>query len=620
MCGIAGVFGRGDAATVEAMLATLVHRGPDDCFVVSGERFTLGTRRLSIVDLEGGRQPVANETATVWAAQNGELYNFEDVRRDLVDRGHRLHTRADTEILPHLWEEDGEALPERIDGMFAVSVWDDRHGVGLLARDRAGKKPLYTLEHDGALWFASEIKALLCVPGFRPVLDREALHHFLSFKHVPCPLTMFKGIRVVPPAHRLVVEPGRRPPRSERYWRADWSAGISVSEDEAVDRLIELLRRSVRRRLMGDVPVAFFLSGGIDSSLVTALAAEEAEGRLSTFTLTYAEASGHPGKDADRQWARWVADRYGTDHREDTLAFGAFPETIGPILRCFDQPFAGTVSTWYLAEVIGRHAKVAVSGDGADEIFGSYLSHRLAQPLAAHVRGALPGEHGAVGFTGPPELLERLWEADDWAWRAKLLTLSESEKSMLYTPDARRAVEAIQADSTERIRDAFSSLTASDPLNRVLEAEYLTLLPDDVLSFADRLSMAHSLEVRSPFLDTAVVEFVAGLPGSWKIRNGQTKWLLKQAAARFFPAEMVHRPKEGFVMPIARWLLDDLEDYVRDILSPSRLASHGLLEPQAVLSLIDTSYAGGGDHTVANKLLALVVFQEWFDLYRPAVE
>jgi asparagine synthase (glutamine-hydrolysing) len=604
MCGIAGVFGRGDAGTVAAMVRLLRHRGPDDELLVSGQSFALAARRLSIVDVGGGRQPVANESETIWAAQNGELYNFQELRRRLVADGHTLHTDCDTEILPHLYERDGRSFPEQIHGMFAVAVWDDARQVGLLARDRAGKKPLYYLQDGDALYFASEIKSLLEVPGFERRIDLEALHHYLSYKHVPHPLSIFQRIRAVPPGSLLTFRPGGEPEVS-RYWLPSFAA-VEMEEEEAVDRLLELLREGVRRRLMGDVPIGFFLSGGIDSSLSTALAAELSSGPIETFTLTYGAGSSTSGKDDDRRWARHVAERYGTRHHEAAIEFAHFPDTIGRILRCFDEPFAGVVSTYFLSELIAQHVKVAVSGDGADELFGSYLAHRLAQPLAGE--GA-----AAVSEQGGP-LLESLRGLPDWEWRSRLLVFTEQEKRALYTPGTAETMAAF--DTSEHLRrTAFGGLTATDGLNRVLEAEFRTFLPDQVLAFVDRLSMAHSLEVRSAYLDTDVIEFVASLPGPLKINDGRTKYILKKAAERYFPQEMAWRAKEGFVMPVTDWLLRDLEDYVRGTLAPATIRDGGIFDPGAVTALVDGFYRESGDYRYGNKVLALVVFQEWHRLY-----
>ena len=607
MCGIAGVFGRGDAATVARMVKALAHRGPDDELVVGGQHFALGARRLSIVDVAGGRQPLANEAGTVWAAHNGEIYNFEQLREELLADGHRLHTRSDTEILPHLYEKRGPEMARDVDGMFAFAIWDDEHRRGFLARDRMGKKPLYYLTKPDAIFFASEIKALLRVPRFERRMNLEAIHHYLSYKHVPHPLTAFDGIRIVPPGHALVYTPHVEP-RVFEYWRPDFSRELDIGEDEAAEHLLELLRRGVARRLMGDVPIGFFLSGGIDSSLSTALAAEAANGAIKTFTLTYGEGSSTAGKEEDRRWARYVAARFGTEHHEERIDFKQFPDTIGPILRCFDEPFAGVVSTYFLSDLIARHVKVALSGDGADELFGSYRSHRLAFPLAAWSEG----RRDVLGGFDPDEL-GRLSEADDWAWRAKLFVFGEGEKQALYDDEV--AAVASVLDTEGHLRRTFEQLTARDPLNRILEAEFGTVLPDQVLTFVDRLSMAHSLEIRTAYLDTDVVEFVASLPGALKIRDGETKHLLKKVAAKYFPHEMVFRPKEGFVMPVTDWLLEDLEEYVRDTLAPSRLARHSLFDADAVASLVDGYYAERGNWEYGNKILSLVVLQEWHDLY-----
>jgi asparagine synthase (glutamine-hydrolysing) len=617
MCGISGMFGRGDTAVVSAMLDRLRHRGPDDAHIASGERFALGARRLSIVDVAGGRQPMCNEDGTVWGAQNGEIYNYPQLRPALIAGGHHLHTHCDTEVLPHLYEESGTGLAQRLDGMFAAAVWDDASRTGILVRDRMGKKPLYYWRSGDVLYFASELKALLTIPGFTRSIEPRALHHFLSLKHVPHPLTIFKDVFIVPPAHRLVFRPGQETV-VDRYWDIDFSvddALASQPEEVIVDELIRLLRQGVQRRLMSDVPIGFFLSGGLDSSLSTAIAAELC-GTIKTFTLAYAQQSTTPGKDADRKWAQWTATRYNTEHHEETIAFSNYPERLRDILTCFDEPFAGVVSSYFLSQLIAKHVKVALSGDGADEIFGSYLSHRLAQPLAHFREYQRSGDADLIRpFQDRPDYLATLLEGtrSDADWRAKLLVYQEQEKLALYHPDF---AESLAGESTAcLLGDTFAGLTARDPLNRVLEAEFRTIFPDQVLTYVDRLSMAHSLEVRSAYLDTDLVTFVARLPGRLKIKGGETKYLLKQAARRFFPQEMVDRPKEGFLMPVTEWLLGDLRPYVRATLTDERLSRHGYFRPERVRTLVDRLDQPGADYTDVNRVLALIVFQEWHDLY-----
>jgi asparagine synthase (glutamine-hydrolysing) len=395
------------------------------------------------------------------------------------------------------------------------------------------------------------------------------------------------------PAHRLLFRPGA-PPAISRYWSLSFapSNGHVPDEREAVDELLARLRTAVRRRLMSDVPVGFFLSGGLDSSLTTALATEVAPGRIKTFTLTYDDAATTAGKEQDRRWAGWVAEHYGTDHHEESISVSNYPEQLRAILRAFDEPFAGVVSTYFLAQRMARHVKVAIAGDGADELFGSYLSHRIAAGAQT-----LPGASGLA----------------DWEWRARLLVLSEEEKCSLYSPAMRDGHG--DATTTAHLRHSFEGLTARDPLNRMLEAEFHGIFPDQVLAFVDRLSMAHSLEVRSAFLDTDVVEYVASLPGALKIFDGETKHVLKQAALRYFPEEMVRRPKEGFLMPVTNWVMNDLQSWVRETLSPERLRLHGLFNVERVDKLVDVIYRPGCDYTDVNKVLALVIFQEWYELY-----
>lgn len=616
MCGIAGCFGSNEEQVVREMITTLAHRGPDDEHVVSGKDFAIGARRLSILDLSGGRQPISNERETIWAAQNGEIYNFPQIRQNLVDRGHHLKTHCDTEILPHLYEEHGEEFPEKIDGMFAVALWDDEEKVGFLARDRMGKKPLYYCVHRNALYFASEIKGLLRIPGFDRSLNLDALHQFLSFKHVPHPLSIFKGIAILPPAHKLTFRVGHEPIVT-RYWDLNFSGSdesAGMTEEEIDDRLLMLLRRGVQRRLLSDVPIGFFLSGGIDSSLSTVLAAELSPTKIKTFTLTYSQESTTEGKEEDRRWARWVAERYETEHHEEKIQVSNFPDNLRRILVCFDEPYAGVVSTYFLAQLMSQHVKVSISGDGADELFGSYLSHRLAFPLANYQSYLRTGDVAYVKpFDKQLEYLSRLAEPEDWAWRYKLLVLSDVEKEAIYTPEV--ASQMSQFSTRERLRKDFSGLSARDPLNRILEAEFRTIFPDQVLTFVDRLSMAHSLEVRTAYLDTEFVSFVAGLPGALKIKGGETKYLLKKLALKYFPSEMVYRKKEGFLMPITQWLLRDLEVYVRDTLSPQRLSKHGLFRSEYVQGLVDGLYSNQSDHLAVNKVYSLLVFQEWYELY-----
>ena len=618
MCGICGIFGKSDVGTVKKMLSVLQHRGPDDEYLVNGEGFCLGVRRLSIIDVEGGRQPLSNENGNVWVAQNGEIYNFPSLREQLISKGHRFKSRTDTEVIAHLYEEQGQSFYNSLNGMFAISLWDDARKQGILVRDRAGKKPLYYTLQNGILYFASEIKSILRVRGFKRRLNLEALHHYLSYKHVPCPQSIFQGINALPPAHVLVFRPGENL-NIHRYWQADFAPGShveSMTEDDLSDELLRVLKESVKRRLISDVPIGFFLSGGIDSGLITALASEITNHRIDTFTLTYPGENVSEGKRRDQEEARKISRLYDTNHHEEVVDFPNFPEEFPKIISCFDEPFSGVVSTYFLSRLISRHVKVALTGDGADELFGSYLSHRLALPLYNYAKFKETGNASYQDFTpyqNDINLLESLAEKEDWQWRYKLLVFSDDEKAMLYSPEI---AENMRGYSTMgHLRHYFNNLTARDPLNRMLEAEFYSIFPDQVLEFADRLSMAHSLELRTAYLDTEFMEFVARIPGRLKINKGETKYILKKAAMRYLPTEIVSRKKEGFVMPITEWLYKDLRNYVIETLGPAPLKKHGLFNADYVQKLIEEFYNKDYDYRQGNKILSLIAFQVWYEIY-----
>ncbi len=613
MCGIAGVFGRRSPQVLDTMLKLMAHRGPDDQFVVAGEDHTLGARRLSIIDLEGGRQPIKCPRPLIWGAQNGEIYNFPDLKKELMSKDHTFHTRTDTEVIPHLYVEYGLDFPRKLEGMFAICVWDSVRKKGILVRDRSGKKPLYYFQQGRTLWFASELKALLKVPDFTRRINYEALHHYLSLKHIPAPLTIFEGIKILPPAHMLIWHDGSIK-RILPYWKLDWTPITGhLHEEELADQLLELLRQGVKRRLISDVPIGFFLSGGIDSSLSTALAAELSSTPIKTFTLKYSAQASTPGKELDLKCAREIAARYGTDHLEETIDFSDFQCDLPAVLSHFDEPFSGVISTYFLSRLIAKHVKVAISGDGADELFGSYLSHRLATPLYEYHKALQEGRPPVnLGhFEDQLDFLESIYEPQDWKWRAKLSVFTESEKQLLYSPEARRLFKDF---STQRYwEDVFSRLTAQDPLNRILEAEFVTQLPDQVLAFVDRLSMAHSLEIRTAFLDTAFMEFAASIPGRFKIKGRQVKAILKRSARRYLPNSAIDRPKEGFVMPINNWLNSWLFPYAQEILAEEELTKHGLFNPTQVTTLLHRFH--NGEQGLANKILSLLCFQIWYVMY-----
>jgi len=470
MCGVCGIFGERNQELVEKMMGRIVHRGPDDGHFVLCSDATLGSRRLSIIDLESGRMPLSNEDGTVWVTQNGEIYNFPELKKDLLAQGHHFRTRSDTEVLVHLYEEKGPQFCKDLAGMFAIAIWDERTQKGLLVRDRPGKKPLYYLHLGTRLYFASEIKCLLEVPGYRREINHQALHHYLGYKHTPCPLTIFKNIFMLPPAHYLIFSKEENRIEIERYWEISLERRREMErmgEEEISSELIAVLERAVKKRLISDVPIGFFLSGGLDSSLSTAIAATQSPGQIKTFTLTYPQGKAHDGKFEDQLFAKRISEQYHTEHHEECIDMSDFCEEFPRIIGHFDEPFAGVVSTFFLSRLIAKHVKVALSGDGADELFGSYLSHRLAFPLhnlKLYKETSDERYHDFSPFEHTTSYLEELYEPEDWKWRAKLLVFSDEEKERLYSGELKETFQG-RGGTREKLfcRTWLERCTQQDP-------------------------------------------------------------------------------------------------------------------------------------------------------------
>jgi asparagine synthase (glutamine-hydrolysing) len=610
MCGISGFIGTGDRATLDRMVATLVHRGPDGAGLWEGEGAFLGMRRLAIIDLATGGQPMFNEDDRLVVVFNGEIYNHVELREELLRAGHRFRSHhSDTEVIVHLYEECGLEFLNRLNGMFAIALWDRRDRRLVLARDRLGIKPLYYAQVGDTIVFGSEPKALLVHPLVGRDPDLAALHHYFSLKNVPAPLSAFIAIRQLGAGDCALWSDGRLETR--RWWRIDYAKHqAAVAEHDAAEHIRALLDDSVRLQMRSDVPVGAYLSGGIDSSAVVALMAERGARNLETFTLVYED--GFANKDADRAFARRIADHYGTRHHEHLVTFADVPASIDAVVRAFDEPFSGVISTYFLTKDIARYVKVALSGDGADETFGSYLAPRLAGPLAAYGAGERgPGQ--LAPFGEQTELLEGiLRRGDEAARRMAQYLMDDDAKRALYTAKMRNGVGGVSTEGL--IRALYRDSGTADPLNRALFVDMETLLPDQVLSFVDRLSMAHSVEVRPPFLDHRLVEFAAGLPGTVKIKGGRVKHILKEAMRGLLPADLLDRPKEGFVMPINEWLLDRWRGFVESTLSPAQLSRHGLLAPEPVGRMLADHYANRAQH--GNRVWNLLMFQLWWNRFQ----
>jgi len=616
MCGICGIVGSRDINLIRRMMESLHHRGPDEDGVWLGDNIALGIKRLAIIDPETGQQPVFNEDRTVVAVMNGEIYNHAFLRNLLEERGHHFQSHhSDTEVIVHLYEEFGMDFPTHLNGMFAIGLWDANNKSLILVRDHVGIKPLYFSIYQNNLIFGSEPKAVLSHPDVSRSPNFSALHHYFTLKNIPAPMSAFRDLEQLRPGELAIFRNSSL--TRHQWWKPKCGGEITISEREASDEIGRLLRDSVSLQMQSDVPIAAYLSGGIDSSSVVALMSEQSSEPVKTFTLIYHDI--HSNKRADQEAANRIAEIYKTDHHECLVTYHDLPQRLDSILDAFDEPFSGVISTYFLTEEIGKHVKVALSGDGADELFGSYLPHRLAQPLAAYSR--LTNDFRFLSKRQLDQLasheediqvLDRIASLGDESAQRMGLYISNDDRNKSLYSDYMLA-ETNHASTESVIRDILNGCQSNDPLNRFLYLDHQTLLPDQVLPFVDRLSMAHSVEVRPPFLDPRLVEFSYKLPGDLKIQKGRVKHILKEAVRPLLPPDLIDRPKEGFLMPINEWIISNLGTYVQSILSPARIGKHGLFRSDAIRSLIDNHYSGAINH--GNRIWNLMMFQLWWEKY-----
>jgi asparagine synthase (glutamine-hydrolysing) len=618
MCGLVGFSGVTPAQTLLATMRDLLtHRGPDGSglYVSPDGRMNLAHRRLSIIDIDGGNQPMCNEDESLWVVFNGEIYNYLELRDGLAQsRRHILSSHSDTEVLLHLFEDWGEQFLQKLNGMFAIALWDDRRKSLLLARDRLGVKPLYWMKTpDGRIVFASEIKSLLCWPGFQRRINPTALSCFLTLRYVPEPMTIYQGIHALPAGHRLIWSPGSEP-KVEKYWSLDYSNPIDMEEDKICDQLEELLLDATRLRLRSDVPIGAYLSGGIDSSLIVALMRKLNVGRIHTFVLGYAD---QPEDKQDIAYARVLARQFDTEHHEHIVSAADMAANLPRIIRFFDQPFSGVVSTFFLTSFVKDRVKVVLTGDGADDQFASYGHHRLIWPLrnlAQARRDNLSDPYAIADLSPLQNRVDYVREFEGlapWQVRARFGAFAQKDRNALLSPTAPDAL--LSASPEEFLHERFQEGTARDDLNALLDLDIRTSLPGEVLAFCDRLSMAHGVEARSPFLDYRVAELAARIPGRLKIKGQDLKYILRRVAARHLPAEIIARPKEGFVQPNHVWLRGQLDSLISDLLSPQALAVHGFFDARGIGQLVAEHKAQKKDH--AFRIFTLMMFQLWHRTY-----
>lgn len=625
MCGIVGIVNVGrrgvDRSVIERMNGAIVHRGPDDDGFYINENVGLAMRRLSIIDLAHGRQPIHNADRSKWIVFNGEIYNYQELRADLEKQGDSFYTNSDTEVIVHLYDRYGADCLKHLRGMFAFAIWDERARELFIARDRVGKKPLlYSHRPNGDLIFGSEFQALLEHPDISRNVDFQAIDAYLSYMCVPAPLTAFKEIRKLEPGHWLKWKDGRI--ESCRYWLPDFSKKIKLSEIEAIEETTRILRESTRLRLISEVPLGAFLSGGVDSSTVVALMAQESRSPVKTFSIGFEEQDF-----SELKYARRVAEHVGAEHHEFIVRPDAL-DVLPTLVEHYGEPYADSsaIPTYYVAKETRRHVTVALNGDGGDESFAGY--ERYAAMLAAEAYRRWPG------FIRKP-LLE---------WPISLFPVSEIKRSTVRS--AKRFLQAVPLQKNERyfqwmsvfgastksglytsefaagvseakaigyIDHWFDQANGSGLLDAALLTDQMTYLPNDLLVKVDIASMANSLEARSPFLDHKVIEFAASLPEKIKMWRLRPKSLLKKVASTLVPSDVVYRRKMGFGVPISSWFRGEMREFVRATLLSERSLKRGIIREEVLKQYVDEHIKGERDH--GSQIWTLLMLELWFQRF-----
>jgi len=624
MCGITGIV-RTDEAPIdrhllEQMNQAIRHRGPDEDGFYLHDGVGLAIRRLAIIDLKTGQQPIHNRDRTRWLVFNGEIYNYRELREKLEKLGHQFYTNSDTEAVIAAYDQYGTDCPKHLRGMFAFAIWDEREKSLFLARDRVGKKPLLYAQTPDQLLFASEFSALVLHPDVSRDVDYEAIHHYLSFICVPAPLTAYRSIKKLEPAHWLLWRNGEI--KTERYWQLDFSNKVSLSETEAGERAIELLREAVRIRLMSEVPLGAFLSGGIDSSAVVALMAQESSERVKTFSIGFEEQDF-----SELHHARRVAEYVGADHHEFVVRPDAM-EVLPMLVEHYGEPFADSsaIPSYYVSRETRRYVTVALNGDGGDECFAGY--ERYAAMNLAQSYASLPGilRDGVIGNAARalPAFQSRanpLSKAQRFVAAASLSPIErylrwisafdENAKLNLYSDSFRQ--ETAKFSTAGIIAPWFAKANGSGIVDAALLTDTMTYLPNDLLVKMDIASMSVSLEARSPFLDHVLMEFAASLPEKLKLRRLTTKYLLKQVLKKLVPAENLTRRKMGFGVPIGYWFRGVMQPFLRETLLSDKALARGLFQPEKVRRIVDEHVEQKADHS--HRLWSLLMLELWFERF-----
>ncbi len=622
MCGIVGIVNNSETPVerelLERMNLCIEHRGPDEDGFYLKENVGLAMRRLSIIDLASGQQPIRSADGTKWIVYNGEIYNYQELRRDLESRGHKFYTNSDTEAIVHLYDDEGADCLRHLRGMFAFAIWDERDRSLFIARDRVGKKPLlYSHQTNGDLIFGSEFQALLQHPAVSREIDHEAIDEYLTYLCVPAPKTAFKQIRKLEPSHWLRWKDGHI--ETKRYWLPDFSKKIKISQEEAIEETTRIVRESTRLRMISEVPLGAFLSGGVDSSTVVALMAQESDQPVKTFSIGFEEQDY-----SELKYARRVAEHVGAEHHEFIVRPNAV-EILPSLVRHYGEPYADSsaIPTYYVSRETRKHVTVALNGDGGDESFAGY--ERYSAMLIAEKYRRVPELLRRTLIEGPVNLVptseikrsrvrdaKRFFRAANLPRTERYLrwmsTFDRDAKSEIYTDEFRNAVAT--KDPAHVLGAWFARANGSGVLDASMLTDQMTYLPNDLLVKVDIASMANSLEARSPFLDHKVIEFAASLPEKLKMQRYETKSLLKKVAARLVPREVIYRRKMGFGVPIGKWFRDEMKDFITDALLSEKALARGIVKPEMIRRYVTEHTTAARDHSF--QLWTLLMLELWF--------
>ena len=623
MCGICGKFSTHEVSLpeIKRMAEVIRHRGPDDEGFYIKPPIGLGHRRLSIIDLDGGKQPISNEDDTIWIVYNGEIYNFPVLKKELEEKGHRFKTHTDTEVIVHLYEEYGERCVEKLSGMFAFALWDEKRQQLFMARDRIGQKPLFYLHRDNEFLFGSEVKSILAANNVRRNINYEAVHHYLSLRFIPAPHTMIEGIKKLPAGHYLVFRNNRVD--VQRYWDVDFRRKMRLSEDDLIEGVGGKLFEAVESHLISDVPVGAFLSGGMDTSTVVALMGQIMNQSFQTFAIGVKEQDFN-----ELPYARMVAEKYHTQHVEEVVHANLI-KLLPMMIWHLDEPSDPIAACMFqAAQLAARHVKVVLGGDGGDELFAgfdryrgvglidyynlipSFIRTKLLRPLFLGLSDSFTYKSLPQKLRWMDQLSE--YEAGErYAEATAFFRFNHLQKQALFSDDLWNRLKDV--NSNQVIVEQYNRAKADDPIDRMLYADFMTRLTEHTLMLTDRMNMAHSLEARSPFLDHPLVEFMAQVPSNLKIKGKRLKYILRRFAEKHLPEEILKREKQGFMFPVAYWFRSELYPFVNSILMNSYFVNEGLFRRDEVQKLIEEHRTNQVDHHV--RLWMLINLEVWHQLY-----